>query len=1413
MLLHKVVCDWLKSCVLPEIQRDAKRLNSYLSSKNVLRKQFNDIAILEISVAFYEILNGLWVRNGLQIKGQAMTYIQCNFCNSMVDADLYLLQICATKLLPDVFLKTVIEKFHVREWMSLCLYHAPQNEYLEGEHDTPMLESCLTFLATLVNVRTNLGLSDSDMSRLEMVTLLCMGDKTHSQLMELMPERCGTTQNRDFESVLADVAQYRAPNLEASGNMQQGMYGPKARVWDELFDPLHVLLRAVHRRDFQVSMDRFTDYVKQSGKLKNGATPWPPFRHPAPVSPDYDDPRIVLRTRVFHTMILIILYKAVNGHNISEHVMALAIYLLEMAVFTAEPPNKSVSPLCQYTGGTSRVIKDMDLAGWYESDNLFENLRTVIPRVILVQESEPNSSDSEFEWEIQGEMSEVASSLMLNDGADDGVEEGSLELLGFSVDTVREDNAVSSASVSSLPALLPSVETATSLPALPSTSVEYDVVPEDGIVAIARSNSEDDLTIPLQRALPPSGEESMALAIESPPSPNNIVGGQPALPPAPQRPAVMAGNEIVAAQPVGYRILHTTEIIPSTSNPHKHFKRREPQGGPIQPQSVKVGESIISLLLKLHSQLSGVPDSYNPEQMSDNEASSSSTSNNNNSPSISTSPNESRIGDGPFFILQLLRKIADLDPMCKQTIIETRNKLWPRMQECEEDEQREKENREREKRRRRAKERQQKLMAEFANQQKQFMEKAMKTEEAGASGMDWDQEENKTKLTSKKEYDCVICNQTTPSSEDKPMGLVVLVQATSIIGHERQQSDRLVLPTSDEDPPIPKGDTRGAHFDRRMEEMNNLFDTLSWLLSVNLGWEGGVHVQTCGHHLHLDCLKSYLESLRSQQRQQSLAVERGEYLCPLCRQLANSVLPLSPQLGECSAVVRSRHASTETILADLNTFLKEIQRNPASSNLAVAMGKAMEDMTSCTYLKYKQKNCKPSHQSLFLFVTSVARTNFEIELVQRGGSLCVPSPTMIPLTPKRDCIVALLHVLAMHARVLTTWPVHHVWQQLSGISLTEESSLALTPHDDRQVPLLLRDPTAMLIQFILLLPLHLDQTYFSGVVKVLYNLLYYQVILQISCNLSQTERNTILKRRCSCTTTPSETILAGIIEYFGESGLYTGADDDKPSTSSSPTYARVKTHGVEQQIQSLCLPFLRVASLLRYHLYEQPLPLIRTSQSEFVTLVYYLELVTEGMSWNCFDSTVALNWQEPEASVSVPLFWCDQLLAFLANWRGHQPARNMIMEQHISWHVPKLLSLPREYEKIFTYYHERQCSQCHSVPQEISICLLCGTIVCLKQNCCKQMNVCEAIQHSIDCGGGTGIYLVVTSTYIIVIRGRRACLWGSLYLDDFEEEDRDLKRGKPLYLSQDRYQLLEQQWLAHRFDHTKKTWVWHRDAL
>lgn len=64
---------------------------------------------------------------------------------------------------------------------------------------------------------------------------------------------------QEAQIMFLQVADYKAPNLEASGNMQQGMYVPKPKVWEELYDPIHVLLRAIHRRDFQTSMDRYTE--------------------------------------------------------------------------------------------------------------------------------------------------------------------------------------------------------------------------------------------------------------------------------------------------------------------------------------------------------------------------------------------------------------------------------------------------------------------------------------------------------------------------------------------------------------------------------------------------------------------------------------------------------------------------------------------------------------------------------------------------------------------------------------------------------------------------------------------------------------------------------------------------------------------------------------------------------------------------------------------------------------------------------------------------------------------------------------------------------------------------------------------------------------------------------------------------
>ncbi|CAH1116050.1 unnamed protein product [Phaedon cochleariae] len=1357
---------------------------------------------LRVQVAFYEILNSYWLRNGLQIKGQAMTYIQCNFCNSMVDADLYLLQICSTRIPADTFMNTIIDKFHIKEWSSLAAYQGPQYAYLASERDTPMLQSFLTFLATLISVRTNLGLSDTELNRLEMVTLLCMGDKTHSQLMELMPERCGTSQSRDFESLLAEVADYRAPALEASGNMQQGMYAPKAQVWADAYDPIHVLLRAVHRRDFQTSMDRYTAYAKQANKLKPGINPWPPFRTPSDVSAAYEDPRHILKSRVFHAAALVVLYKASKGH-VSEHVTPLVVFLLEQAVLISAQDDNKDTKMCSTSPPSQGPLNDMDMASWYPVDSLFDNLKTVIGRVVLTPEPDFSpitySSDSDLDWDTSEHDTEMAEEalLMLGEAASssssgwrpDGEQSDSREVMVFrgapseAMSIAGEEEEEEREEGEPLVETPPALEAGAMALALPAVGgMEAGVPMEvDNVVSLAVAGDN----------------------VETP-SPTEI----PALPPPAVRPALIAGNEVgrtVAKIVPGSAGTSNRELVPTTSQGHRKAsssrRKQAVAGTNSYPPTVKVNESIISLLLKLHSQLSGIPDSFNGDN---DEESSSSTS------------SESPLGDGAYYIGKLLTKISEVDSSCKKCIQETRLQLWP-SQETK----KQRENKEREERRRRAKERQDKLMREFADRQKEFMRRAMETnEEEGGGATGGAEAEEEEPMAKQQEYDCVICNRSTPSTEDQPMGLVVLMQATSVVGHRRRcgQPEISVLPTCDEERDfLSEDDTLSAEYEKRLDTLGRNFDQQSWFLSVNIGWDGGVHLQTCGHHLHLDCLHLYLMSLRSQQqRQPTLSPDKGEYLCPLCRQLANSVLPLLSQLGDKTSMVRSRsHESMSEVLDELTNFLRENDQSPSASKMAEAIGKVMDDMSSITRLEpmFLPRTDNSIAQSLFLFVTSIARTNLEVELILRGGSLVVPPNEPVnQLLPKRDCIVPLLHVLAVHARVtreLSTWTAWMTFQQLCGLQPNNASPVTALAPCEREVPLLLRDPIALLLQFVLLLPLHLDQTYFTTTVQMVYNLLYYQVVAQISCGMSSTERARAASGSTAGHIRNLYDSLGLINEHLGQTDLY-GEDDVQSCSSGRP---QVNILALEQQVQKLCLPFLRIAALLKHHLYRHALPDVRSAQSEFVRLVYYLELVTESMDWGSFNAAVALNWpvDQPAMATDSPRSWCQQLAGQVA--RNEFATRGLLREQHATWHRPRLLQLPREYEKIFTYYHERPCKRCQSVASETSVCLLCGTIVCLKQNCCKRRNVCEAVAHAAECGAGTGVFLVVTSTYIIVVRGTRACLWGSLYLDDFEEEDRDLKRGKPLYLSKGRYQLLEQQWLAHRFDHTKKTWVHHRNAL
>lgn len=147
----------------------------------------------------------------------------------------------------------------------------------------------------------------------------------------------------------------------------------------------------------------------------------------------------------------------------------------------------------------------------------------------------------------------------------------------------------------------------------------------------------------------------------------------------------------------------------------------------------------------------------------------------------------------------------------------------------------------------------------------------------------------------------------------------------------------------------------------------------------------------------------------------------------------------------------------------------------------------------------------------------------------------------------------------------------------------------------------------------------LSAAFFTCVVKLLYNLLYFQVVVQASCKMSPSERS---HWRGPSPPNPSELQLDTLeeavsrtIHAFDSTQLY--LEDISPPIASGPASAVEPTTDkqlLEKQIQKLCLPFLRVAALLRHHMYDEPLPEIDSPESEFVRLVYYLELVNEGMS-------------------------------------------------------------------------------------------------------------------------------------------------------------------------------------------------------
>lgn len=331
-------------------------------------------------------------------------------------------------------------------------------------------------------------------------------------------------------------------------------------------------------------------------------------------------------------------------------------------------------------------------------------------------------------------------------------------------------------------------------------------------------------------------------------------------------------------------------------------------------------------------------------------------------------------------------------------------------------------------------------------------------------------------------------------------------------------------------------------------------------------------------------------------------------------------------------------------------------------------------------------------------------------------------------------LVPLLSLLSEYLRFLVEWPIGQSFSSLYEVGEMNDlpkTAPVLPAHCIEMIPSLLADPIALLIKYTLLAPLrmdigselisHLNSTkilivafisifpvYFTCIVKVMYNLLYFQVIVKLCSSLTEAECDHIIENYSTNESfgfngfSSSSSAMAFVLKITDKCRLLrstttfaAAAPFASPSTSASTSASSqqpLNLNLLEQQLQKLCLPFLRIATLLRHHLYEQNLPEINDTQMEFVCLVYFLELVTIDIKWNNFDAAKALCFV-PGQERKLPETWCMQLINLQNTEQDDQKNAivSLINNQHALWQQPRLLRLPREYEKLFTVSKDKWC--------------------------------------------------------------------------------------------------------------------------
>uniref|UniRef100_A0A8C9W3E4 E3 ubiquitin-protein ligase n=1 Tax=Scleropages formosus TaxID=113540 RepID=A0A8C9W3E4_SCLFO len=538
----------------------------------------------------------------------------------------------------------------------------------------------------------------------------------------------------------------------------------------------------------------------------------------------------------------------------------------------------------------------------------------------------------------------------------------------------------------------------------------------------------------------------------------------------------------------------------------------------------------------------------------------------------------------------------------------------------------------------------------------------------------------------------------------------------------------------------------------------------------------GTHTGSCGHIMHSHCWQRYFEAVQAkeQRRQQRLRVhtsydvENGEFLCPLCECLSNTVIPLlpltrgskssdHPGLGQWLGVIGQQVKALHSAHKKLKpvgesefpvTYPNKVlcfPRDPYSSSIK-------EMLTTFGTATYKiGLKVHPNEQDPRVPImcwTSCAYTIQSIVMVLSW--FWDPNPPCAVSFFQDDCLQSLIRFSSACWTTSSLPSVQNHFIRLLAVS----PSLSCISEPTPFLLLSLGTQVSLVLSYSSVhcqdssgLNVDSAQQHFLQVVTLAH-------VVQVL--LTSIPAETTMDQETGAGSSEEEAavcLLYGLLRRHLVSDLY-------EVTSGWHLWRCVKA-GV--------LPYLRSAALFFHHLNGVPAPPELHGKSSTAYLSYTLSL----------SEHFHKEYRTTE--------WCET-----ASCCAFFPRESN-----------RLIDLPDDYSALINQASSFTCPKSGGDKSRApTLCLVCGTMLCSQSYCCQaeldgeDVGACTA--HTFTCGSGVGIFLRVRESQVLFLAGKtKGCFYAPPYLDDYGETDQGLRRGNPLHLCRERYRKIQKLWRQH----------------